>query len=165
MTPEFSRPIEAGRIGPGGLEIDVAADATERAKLAERFGLPAIQALACAFRLRQGQDGRIMAEGRLRARVTQVCVVSTEPFEADVSDDFVLCLAPESEVPDEIDPEDPLDTVPMTDGVIDLGEAAAEQLALALDPYPRRPGATPPDFASSEQASPFAALARLRTRH
>ena len=105
-----------------------------------------------------------MAEGALRARVTQVCVVSTDPFEAELSEDFVLCFAPEDEIPDEIDPNDPVDMVPMTGETIDLGEAAAEQLALALDPYPRRPGAEPPWFEEAAPPAPFAALARLKSR-
>ena len=165
MIPEFSRVVETGRIGPQGLEIEVVAEAAERERLATRFGVPAIDALACAFRLRRGLGGTVMAEGALRARVTQVCVVSTDPFEADVAEDFVLCFAPEADMPAEIDPEDPVDMVPMAGGAIDLGEAAAEQLSLALEPYPRKPGATPPDLGEAEPASPFAALERLRSRH
>jgi Large ribosomal RNA subunit accumulation protein YceD len=165
MTPEFSRSLETGRVGPQGLDIEVVAQADERARLAARFGLPAIDALSCAFRLRPGLGGTITAEGTLRARVTQVCVVSTDQFEAVVSEDFVLCFAPEAEIPDHIDPDDPVDTVPLVGGQIDLGEAAAEQLALALDPYPRKPGATPPEFADAGPASPFAALERLKGRH
>ena len=58
-----------------------------------------------------------------------------------------------------LDEEDPPD--PIVDGKVDLGALAAEFLALALDPYPRKPGA---EFAAPEVAepdSPFAELARL----
>jgi hypothetical protein len=44
--------------------------------------------------------------------------------------------------------------------VLDLGEAVAEQLALALDPYPRVPGAELPEIESDPQERPFAALRR-----
>jgi len=165
MTPEFSRPVETGRIGPEGVEVEVVANTAERDRLASRFGVQAIDALACAFRLRPGRGATIMAEGALRARVIQICVVSSDPFEAEVSEDFVLCFAPEKEILDEINPNDPIDMVPMTDETIDLGEAAAEQLALALDPYPRKPGAEPPRFEQMVPPVPFAALAALKRRH
>ena len=45
------------------------------------------------------------------------------------------------------------------------GEAAAEQLALALDPYPRSPDAVLPDVPDDPEAQPFAALAPLQRRH
>ena len=56
---------------------------------------------------------------------------------------------------------------PMVDGAVDLGEAAAEQLALALDPYPRAPGAVfePLPEAEATKVSPFAALRRLQSKH
>ena len=63
---------------------------------------------------------------------------------------------------------DALDTLPIENGAIDLGEAAAETLALALDPFPRSPGA---DAALAEagvlgesEAGPFAALADLKRK-
>ena len=41
---------------------------------------------------------------------------------------------------------------PAPDGWIDLGELAAEQLGLALDPYPRRPDAEVPAEWKAEPA-------------
>jgi hypothetical protein len=46
--------------------------------------------------------------------------------------------------------------------VIDLGAALAEQLALALDPYPRRPGAALPAEVLEEEAKPLAGLAKWK---
>jgi uncharacterized metal-binding protein YceD (DUF177 family) len=165
MTPEFSRSIPIGRIAPPGQEVEVVAEETERAALAARFGLLSIPALACAFRLVPEQDGTVMAEGHLRARIEQVCVVSTDPFESDIAEDFLLRFVAEAEVSEDIDPDDPVDLMPMLNDSIDLGEAAAEQLALVLDPYPRKPGAVPPDFDAAPRESPFAWLLPLRTRH
>jgi len=58
--------------------------------------------------------------------------------------------------------DDPPD--PVTDGLIDVGEAAIEHLALVIDPFPRAADArfdAPPETPSSEPElpSPFAALA------
>ena len=56
------------------------------------------------------------------------------------------------------DPES-IDEIPYEGSTIDLGEAAAEQLALALDPYPHKPGATLPDSDEAPRNPAFAALA------
>jgi hypothetical protein len=48
---------------------------------------------------------------------------------------------PQREVIVSAETEDPPEAV--TGGMIDLGETAAQQMALALDPYPRAPGAEP----------------------
>jgi hypothetical protein len=52
---------------------------------------------------------------------------------------------------------------PLVGNSIDLGALTVEFLALGLDPYPRKPGASF-DYADpkDEDSSPFAALARLK---
>ena len=42
----------------------------------------------------------------------------------------------------------------VTDGEIDLGELAAETLVLAIDPYPRKPGAVLPAICPKGRPSP-----------
>ena len=58
--------------------------------------------------------------------------------------------------------------VPYDGGAIDLGETAAETMALALDPFPRGPGAEAALKAagviSEEEAGPFGALAGLKDK-
>ncbi|MGL1148068.1 YceD family protein, partial [Vibrio parahaemolyticus] len=83
--------------------------------------------------------GVIDAKGELRARVTLTDVDTLEPFESEVTEDFALRFVPEDAETHEIDIEAP-DEIPYADDRLDLGEAAAEQLALALPPYPRRAG-------------------------
>ncbi|MDB5401383.1 MAG: hypothetical protein JWQ55_3401, partial [Rhodopila sp.] len=53
------------------------------------------------------------------------------------------------------------DEIPFDANLIDLGEAAAEQLGLALDPYPRMPGVELPLAEDEPNPHPFAALRRL----
>ena len=64
--------------------------------------------------------------------------------------------------------EDECDIVFYEGGSIDLGEAAAETLALTLDPFPRSPGAAQAlkeaGVISEEEAGPFGALAALRDK-
>jgi uncharacterized metal-binding protein YceD (DUF177 family) len=161
MTPEFSRSFSLDRLRSGGaVEVLVEANPAERAALASRFGLPAIGALRCRFVLRSVPGGSVAAEGVLEARVTQVCVVSLDPFEAGLTEQFAIRFVPEGTESEDEDP-DSMDEIPFTDSTLDLGEAAAEQLALALEPYPRKPGAELPEY-GEEASGPFAALAQFR---
>lgn len=157
MIHEFSRKLAIERIGPAGYDLTVEASAEELAGLATRLHLPAVNALTCRFRLRPGQNDTFVAEGWLDAVVTQTCVVSLDDFQALVSDHFVARLVPAGSESDDIDPEC-TDEIPYRDGIIDLGDATAEQLALALDPWPRKPDASLPAAATDEPASPFATL-------
>jgi hypothetical protein len=97
--------------------------------------------------------------------------VTAEPVPAHLNLPFELVFRPQSEgTPDEeIELEEgDLDIVFYEGAVIDLGEAAAETLALGLDPYPRAPGAAAALKAagvrSEEEAGPFGALAGLRDK-
>jgi uncharacterized metal-binding protein YceD (DUF177 family) len=161
MTPEFSRPVSAERLGPAGLDITVEATPDECAALADRLKLPGVATLSCRFRLRPGPGEIIAVEGWLTALVTQTCVVSLDDFEAVVTDHFTVSFVPAGTESDDIDPETE-DEIPYANGMIDLGEAATEQLALSLDPWPRKPDATLPQPDDAEPSSPFAALVRPR---
>jgi uncharacterized metal-binding protein YceD (DUF177 family) len=160
MTSEFHRPLSLGRIGPRGLDLTIDATPAECAALAVRMNLPAVLAVSCAFHLiREGQDV-VLARGVLRAEVTQTCVISLDDFDAPVEEVFQVCFVPSGEETDDIDPESD-DEIPFEGNAIDLGEAAAEQLGLALDPYPRMPGVEMPAVEDEPEPHPFAALRRL----
>ena len=106
----------------------------------------------------------IDAVGTMAARVTQACIVSLDEFSADVTEEFSLRFVSAGYESEELDP-DAVDEIPVTAGLMDLGEAAAEQLALALDPYPRKPGATLAGDTDDSTMNPFAGLARQRRPH
>lgn len=134
--PELSRPVSVNRLPH---TVVVEANEAELAALARRLDIPAVLALRCRFELRSA-GAAVLAQGVLAGRVVQSCVVTLEPVEQDVAEAFSLRFVPEGQESDDDDPEAP-DEVPYQGARIDLGEAAAEQLALALDPYPRQPGA------------------------
>jgi uncharacterized metal-binding protein YceD (DUF177 family) len=159
--PEFPHPLALDRIPAAGLEVTVTATQAQCAALARRLGVPALASLACAFRLRPERGAIVLAELRLRARLTQICVVSLDPFAVRIDEAARLRFVPEGREDPEPDPESD-DEIPYAGVCIDLGEAAAEQLALILDPYPHKPGAALPDDAPAAIASPFGVLARLR---
>lgn len=169
-APEFARPHRLDKIGTGESQISISADEAERAALARRFDLAGIGSLDASFTLRRDAAG-VLARGHLSASVVQRCVVTAEPVPAAIEEDFAIRFLPE---PDgsgadevELDEED-CDTVFYTGGAIDLGEAAAETLALALDPYPRSPNAADAlkdaGVLSEEEAGPFGALAALKDK-
>lgn len=160
MTPEFHRPLSLDRIGQLGLDYTVEATPAECSALAARMGLPAVLAMSCVFHLiREGRD-IVLARGVLSARVTQICVVSLEVFDSSVEEVFQVRFVPVGEESDDIDPES-ADEIPFEGNHIDPGEAAAEQLGLALDPYPRMPGVEMPEAEEDPEPHPFAALRRL----
>ena len=161
MKPELHRPVAIDRIGAAGLDSVIEANPSECAALAVRMRLAAVNSVSCCFHLRRGAAGEFDARGSLAARVMQTCVVSLDEFEAAVVEDFTVRFVPAGREIENPDP-DAEDVIPFTGGVIDLGEAAAEQLALGLDPYPRKPGAELPE---SEAGFTELRLAGLRPRH
>jgi uncharacterized metal-binding protein YceD (DUF177 family) len=159
MTTELHRPVPADRVGSAGLDYIVEANAAECAALAQRMRLPAVLSLRCAFRLVRLTADCILAEGHLRAEVMQTCVVSLDDFAASIEERFRVRFVPAGQESDDPDPEAD-DEIGYPGGMLDLGEAAAEQLGLALDPYPRSPGAALPEIEADAEAQPFAALRR-----
>lgn len=179
--PEFSRLVARGEIVRGEVTRDIEAEPAERAALAERFGLVALDRLEATLRLRPKRGGQLLSlEGRLKAAVIQRCVVTLEDLPAAVEDEvsrlYTLASgetdpAPGVEIEVDAEGEDPPE--PIGPRGIDLGEVVAEQLGLALDPYPRAPGAAlelaqeggaaARDDEETKQG-PFAALAALKDR-
>jgi len=160
------------RLSGIGLEVErrIEANAAECAALAALYDLPGIASLSGDFVLRHEQRGIIAAELRLRAKVTQICVITLDPFDAVIAEEACLRFVPAASIPEAaelvLDPEtlEGPDEIPYTGETIDLGAVLAEQLALVLDPYPKKPGATLPADMTGETANPFAALQRLKDR-
>ncbi len=170
MQEELSYPVRGTQIKDNNQIFTVRADATQRAALAARFGIPAIARLEGRFTLHHERSGILAAALTMDAAVTQVCVVTLEPFEVVIQDSAALRFVPEAALrhapaedaaEEDITPDslDSPDEIPYANDTLDLGAALAEQLALALDPYPRKPAATLPDNATDHSANPFAALA------
>jgi uncharacterized metal-binding protein YceD (DUF177 family) len=160
MTPELHRPVSLDRIGPLGLDLTIEATPAECSALTARMNLPAVLAVSCEFHLIRESRDKVLARGVLRARVTQTCVISLEEFDSGIEEVFQVRFVPSGEESDDIDPESD-DEIPFDGNLIDLGEAAAEQLGLALDPYPRIPGVEMPPGEEDSETHPLAALRRL----
>lgn len=167
--PEFSRRIDGLRLGAGGESQAIAAKPEERVGLARRFDLLSLDRLEAKVKVTPMTGGYYRLVAEFEAELVQACIVTMEPVPSRVAEAFTLTYGPVEESSElvldgETEPVEPLD-----DGMIDIGEAVAQQLSLALDPFPRAPGVaveieTIVTDVSDEPPgeSPFAALARLR---
>ncbi|KAA2212667.1 YceD family protein [Teichococcus oryzae] len=160
---EFPRPLPFAAVPPEGRSRSLFATPEECAALAKRFGIPAVERLQAELELRPEPGGTVRVRGTLEAAVVQSCVVTLEPVAQSVREPVDLRFLPRGEEPGD-DPDGP-DEIPTEDGIMELGEALAEQLSLALDPYPRAPGAELPaelagsaEEAEAPRPSPFAIL-------
>lgn len=161
-------------IKPRHLSADpvcIEANANQCAALAERFGLAAVHRLSARVALERDGD-TLMAEGVLTAEIEQACAVTGEPFRSAIDEPVSLRFVPAKAVSSpaegeeiEIGAED-LDEIEFEGETVNLGEAIAQSLGLAVDPYacgPNAEAARKDGLVSSEEASgPFAALAALK---
>lgn len=142
MTPEFQRLVRAVPAPPEELAIE--ATATERAALATRFGVSAIESLRAEMEFDEVADG-IEAHGKLAAEVVQPCAVSGEDFTTRIEEPLALRFVRQvSAVDPDSEAEFPIgspDEIEFSGESFDLGEAVAQSLGLAIDPYAEGPGA------------------------
>ncbi len=171
-APEFCRVVDCDGLGPAPARHDIEADAGEREALARRFGLERLDGLAAKVSLKRTGDRRIAVDGSFLADLAQTCIVSLEPVPELIEESFSLVYASE-EGTGAVDLAYTLDDndwpEPLLDGKIDIGEAVAQQLALALEPYPRALGAMYQNQgiegpASEAEVSPFTVLADIKKR-
>lgn len=168
MTPEFSRTVRIDTLGAAPRDMEIEADAAERAALAHRFGLASLDRLSAAMTIvRRGEE--IVAAGRVRAALAQYCVATEEPVAAEIDERFEILFRPHPAAEGEEEIEiggSELDVVFYDGALIDVGEAAAETMALSLDPFPRSPAAAEAlrqaGVLSEEEAKPAGPLAGLK---
>ncbi len=170
---EFSRKVEVDRIAATASHYKFDADPAERAALADRFGLVSLDRFHASFSLRRLRRDLIRVKGHISASLVQACVVTLEPVPAEIAEDVELDFSENAEDPGtemDLDAEAADGPEPLSGGMIDLGEVAAEQLGLAMDPYPRKAGAEIPAEWTADPAgepvpeakvNPFSALEKL----
>ena len=188
--PAFSRPVLiTDLLRDPARSWDIEADAGERQALAELNEIEGVASLKAKFNaVKAGKFIRIA--GRLDSRLTQICVVSLDPFESEFSEEIDARFfeeptgparrvaldarsergagsrrrpAPATRQPPESVSMDEDEAEAVVDGRIDLGALASEFLTLALDPYPRKPGvAFDASPADGQADSPFSILDALK---
>jgi hypothetical protein len=169
-------PVTVAQIPETGLHRDIEASGREREAMAEVAGLREILSATASFDLLPKRGGRVHVTGRVHARIGQTCVVTLDPIENDIDEEIDLIFAPPEQVRQLADlieeaaeaekdtAEIPEPPEPIVNGVVDLGRLATDVLFLAIDPYPRKPGAVfePRIAATDPEDHPFAALRALK---
>ena len=138
VTPEMSRSLALSDIGEVAKPMHIKASPAECQALAQRFQLVHLDLLDAEVKIwRAGKV--IWLEGHMQAKGAQACVVSGAPVAFDVRETLKLRFVPtETALGEEVELEsEALDELPIEGGRIDAGEAVAQSLSLALDPYPR----------------------------
>lgn len=169
---EFGRLIKLDALGGGDVYHEISANAEELAALAVRFDLLALERLTASIALQKNDRG-IAARGRVRADVVQACAATGDPVPGHIDQPIAIIFlpAPQDDVGGETElDEDMCDSMFHDGKSVDIGEAAAQTMGLALDPYPRSKNAAAAlraagvigDDEVAAAAGPFAALAGLR---
>ncbi len=158
--PEFPHPVDPAELGAEPCELSLRPDRAQLALLARRFELIALDRLAAAVELQRQPNGDILATGVIDADVVQRCVVTLEPVKNRVRASFRRLYVAGADA--ELGVGEEQDWEPLADS-IDAGELVAQEFGLALDPFPRAPGAALDQPAATDPLeSPFAALHRTR---
>lgn len=167
IPSELTRMIKARPLPAEPVVIEATAE--ERAALAARFGLGAVQSLRAEVAL----DARlraIRATGRLRAEILQPCAISAEDFPVSIDEPVDLRFVEDTLRPETHDEAmdieleaDDCDEIFYSGEMFDLGEAVAQTLGLTIDPYAEGPNADAARkaagiVAEGEQDGPLAAM-------
>jgi hypothetical protein len=166
----WSIPLRLDSVPEDGLHVSETADPGTCSCVAKLAGVDAVLRLDAEFDVvRHGAAGMVVT-GRVNARVRQTCVLTLDPLENDISEPVRVVFAPAGaavaapEITEAVlaaDDDDPPE--PLVDGRTDLGPLATEFLVLAVDKYPRKPGAEfQPTVVGTTGGSPFDALAVLK---
>lgn len=161
----YSDPIRLHQIG-AGLARRLEPDAETRQRIARALNLKSLDRFEADLEVLATVSGWRLT-GRVVADAVQSCVLTLEPLPVHVDERFEVNLvealdAPspdEGEIDLELDDDSP-DVV--ENGQIDLGQYAVEQLALHLDPYPRKDGAVFEQPPEPGEISPFGVLRALK---
>lgn len=160
--------VRLHELARGPVRITLEPDAGQRAAVAKRLGLRGLPSLKAEVTVKPWLDGAELT-GRIEAVVEQICGVSLEPFEqsldADLDIRVVPAGSPHAAAPEggdlELDPDAPDAPDVLDADAIDVTGYVVEALALEVDPFPRKPGATFDYEAPEAETSPFAALKKL----
>ena len=168
---EFSRSVKFTDIGTGEAVHEISANETERASSwRRRFELFALDIMTAKISLSRNTKG-IQAKGQLRCELAQTCTATGEAVAEIIDEEVdVIFVSPPTEDGDVELESGECDTMFHDGKLVDLGEAAAQTMALALNPYPRskradaklRAAGVKSEDEERAVSGPFAALAALK---
>jgi uncharacterized metal-binding protein YceD (DUF177 family) len=169
----FTHSFDLASLGEAVKTVELKPNASERGAIAAWAGIEALKSLSASVRVRRDGTDTYAYEGTFSADITQSCVVTLAPVKAHIEGAVSRAFRvvpqrarrarkPDDEAEMEIEGSDD-DTEVLPSGVLDLARPILEEFVLAIDPYPRAPGAVfeaPKD--EDKRENPFAALEKLK---
>ena len=158
--PEFSFPVNLGELPSAGKRFQLKAGEDECERIAQRLGVIAVRECEGEIHVRSTKSV-INVSGSLQALLMRECVSSLEEMDEAVADSFELQFFRSEQALEAIEDEEEAEFAEVHEGdTFDLGELLVQQLSLAMDPFPRKPGATSlaAEFGADKAVSPFAGL-------
>ena len=141
MRTNLFQTIDVKTIPATGLQFDLTATPQECEALAERFGLPAVKSFHLSGMIKG--NSILGYEGKFDSIITQECVVSLEQFETTVEGEFKeffsengVDFSVETNFDIDMDDEETVDLI--KNGRLEIGEIAAQQFGLHLNPFPKK---------------------------
>ncbi|HTO30166.1 MAG TPA: DUF177 domain-containing protein [Pararhizobium sp.] len=171
--PAFSYPVKVGNISANAVKVHLEANEAERAALREQWNVSDVLSLTSDLQIARWKKDGVKIKGHVKAKIVQACVVTLDPVEAEIDEPVEAIFVPENSrlariaatdsVEMILDPEGPDLPDTFTGDTIDVGLAVTEYAALAIDPYPRKAGASFEERIESSQKddvrpNPFAVL-------
>ena len=149
--------VNADELGVEVDELTLTPNEKDREKIANLFDILEVKALKADLKFKRVQGGLVIRiDGKFNADVLQRCVVTLDPVETHIEEDFKAWYADpeqaisfnkarqqremqkqhgEAPIVDESD-----DPEPIEDGKIDLGDVVTQFLSLSIDPYVHKEG-------------------------
>jgi len=166
--------LRVDQMPAAGRDIDVVPDAEERAALAAQLGVDAITALAARLHALRFRGG-FRVTGRLTAEIVQPSVVTLALIPQHIDEEIDRIFLPggekeyagpaNAEIFVDLEGDDLPDHFEGNEA--DLSDLIIESLALAVELYPREPGASLADTGfvpDTDTSSPFDVLKALREK-
>ncbi|MGK6312846.1 YceD family protein [Neorhizobium sp. DT-125] len=172
--PPFSYPVKVGHISANPVTVRLEANQRELEALAKLWQVLAVNSLKAELQVTRWKKDGVRLKGRVEADIVQACIVTLDPVSSKIDEHFEQVFVPEGSklariVTNEaaemvLDPEGPDLPEAFSGDTIDAGAAVTEFAALAIDPYPRKPGVEFADHIESDadeksaRPNPFAVL-------
>jgi uncharacterized metal-binding protein YceD (DUF177 family) len=166
--------VSITRLPQKGMPVVFEADARQREALADVHSLLSVDRFRAELLVTSWKRNGVKVTGKVHAAITQQCVVTLEPVASKIDEEFEQIFVPEGSKLARIVTSDTAEMVIDPDGpdlpemfigdTIDVGEVVAEFAALAIDAYPREPGAEFADHLETDadeksgRPNPFAVL-------
>ena len=174
-SPPFYHRFDLAKVSEREAKITLTPSAPERVAIANWLGALSVESFEAVVRIARTGDDRYSYDAEFAVGVTQACVVTLEPVSSTLEGEFhrSYVIAPKTArreteqsrsrkieviATEEDEPE------LVVGSEIDLAAPILEELALALDPYPRAPGAELPATEAPQPVDegPFAVLKKLK---